>query len=65
MARPSVDEIAGWGWPGLNATEALSYYMKTETYPTSADFRGQSGNQSAPHLSFIAQITGIQMLDHL
>jgi len=42
-ARPSLEDIAAWNWPGLNAEEALYYFKKTENNSLGGYYHGEDG----------------------
>ena len=59
--RPSLSDIDAWEWPGLNASEALHYFMKSENHPLAGEspFHGGDGRATLspshplqPHIPF-------------
>jgi len=44
-ARPSLEDIAAWNWPGLNAEEALYYFKKTENNSLGGYYHGEDGKE--------------------
>lgn len=47
--RPSLSDIDAWQWPGLNMTEALYYFKKSENHPLAGDSPFHGGDGRAAH----------------
>jgi hypothetical protein len=58
--RPSLSDIAAWQWPGLNETEALHYFKKSENHPLGGPFHGDAGRAS-PQSHFINSLRTLTM----